>query len=196
VNRRGGSATQDPDFLEGHPKRKEQEALKANKSSARKSPNENKFKERDEDQEQDTSISDAETEDGNNNEKESSRVNEEPSDNENNEENESDARDDPQPSNKKNERRKYPPTRGKERDPWVQRPIPYPQEVIKSQDNIRFERFIELLKTRGLQISLVDALKMSPYSKYMKDTVRNKRKIPSEAITTMLADYSFEGKNA
>jgi hypothetical protein len=45
-----------------------------------------------------------------------------------------------------------------------------------------------------LQIPLADALKMPPYSKYMTDIVTNKRKIPSEAITTMLADYSFEGK--
>jgi hypothetical protein len=29
VNTRGGSATQDPDFPEGHPKRKEHDALKA-----------------------------------------------------------------------------------------------------------------------------------------------------------------------
>ena len=28
----------------------------------------------------------------------------------------------------------------------------------------------------------------------MKDIVANKRKISNEAITTMLADYSFEGK--
>jgi hypothetical protein len=73
--------------------------------------------------------------------------------------------------------------------------MPYPQEVIKSQDNARFDRFIELLKTLCLQIPLVDALKMPPYSKYMKDIVTNKRKIHSEAITTMLADYSFEGKS-
>jgi hypothetical protein len=100
----------------------------------------------------------------------------------------------PQPSKKKNERKKYPPKRGKERDPWVKRPIPYPQDIIKSQDNGRFERFIELLKTLCLQIPLIDALKMPPYSRYMKDIVENKRSIPSEAITTMLVDYSFEGK--
>jgi hypothetical protein len=86
VNTRGGSTTQDPDFPKGHPKRKEQDALKSNKSSAGKSPNGNKFKERDKDQEQDTSISDDETEDGNDNEEESSQVNEEI-----NEENEADA---------------------------------------------------------------------------------------------------------
>jgi hypothetical protein len=90
VNTRGGSATQDPDFPEGNPKRKEQDALKANKSYVGKSPNGNKFKERDKDQEQDTSISDAKTEYGNNNEEESSQVNEEQQDNEHNEENEAD----------------------------------------------------------------------------------------------------------
>jgi hypothetical protein len=86
VNTRGGLATQDPDFPEGHPRRKEQEALKANKSSAGKSPNENKFIECDKDQEQDTSISDAETKDGNNNEEESSQVNGEQQNNEHDEE--------------------------------------------------------------------------------------------------------------
>jgi hypothetical protein len=67
---------------------------------------------------------------------------------------------DPQPSKNKNERKKYPPRRVKERDPWVQRPIPYPQEVIKSQDNARFDSFIELIKNLCLQIPLVDALKI------------------------------------
>jgi hypothetical protein len=40
VNIRGGASTQDPDFPDDHPKRKEQDALKR-KSSAGKSPNEN-----------------------------------------------------------------------------------------------------------------------------------------------------------
>jgi hypothetical protein len=45
-----------------------------------------------------------------------------------------------------------------------------------------------------LQIPLTDAIKMPPYSKYMKDIVTNKRKIPSEKIFTLLANYSFDGK--
>jgi hypothetical protein len=35
---------------------------------------------------------------------------------------------------------------------------------------------------------------MPPYSKYMKDIITNKRKIPSEKISTLLANYSFDGK--
>jgi hypothetical protein len=45
-----------------------------------------------------------------------------------------------------------------------------------------------------LQIPLTDAIKMPPYSKYMKDIVTNKRKISSEEISTLLANYSFDGK--
>ena len=33
---------------------------------------------------------------------------------------------------------------------------------------------------------------MSPYAKYMKDIVTNKRKIPEAEISTMLANYSFK----
>jgi hypothetical protein len=45
-----------------------------------------------------------------------------------------------------------------------------------------------------LKIPLVDAIKIPPYTIYMKDIVTNKRKIPNEAITAMLHDYSFKGK--
>jgi hypothetical protein len=45
-----------------------------------------------------------------------------------------------------------------------------------------------------LQIPLTDAIKLPPYLKYMKDIVSNKRKIPSEEIFTLLANYSFNGK--
>jgi hypothetical protein len=45
-----------------------------------------------------------------------------------------------------------------------------------------------------LQIPLTDAIKMPPYSKYMKDIVTIKRKIPSEEISTLHANYSFDGK--
>jgi hypothetical protein len=45
-----------------------------------------------------------------------------------------------------------------------------------------------------LQIPLTDAIRMPPYAKYMKDIVTNKRKIPNEEISTLLANYSFDGK--
>ena len=45
-----------------------------------------------------------------------------------------------------------------------------------------------------LQIPLTDAIKLAPYSKYTEDIVSNKRKIPTEEISTMLANYSFNGK--
>jgi hypothetical protein len=50
------------------------------------------------------------------------------------------------------------------------------------------------MKPLFFQIPLTDAIKMPPYSKYMKDIVTNKRKIPSEEISTLLSNYSFNGK--
>jgi hypothetical protein len=37
-------------------------------------------------------------------------------------------------------------------------------------------------------------IRMPPYAKYMKDIFTNKRKIPNEEISTLLANYSFDGK--
>ena len=39
---------------------------------------------------------------------------------------------------------------------------------------------------------LTDMLKMSPYAKYRKDIVTNKRKILEAEISTMLANYTFK----
>ena len=44
-----------------------------------------------------------------------------------------------------------------------------------------------------LRLRLTDILKMSPYAKYMKEIVTNKRKIQEAKISTMLANYTFKG---
>ena len=49
-------------------------------------------------------------------------------------------------------------------------------------------------ETSFLQIPLTDAIKLPPYSRYMKYIVTNKRKVPNEEVSTMLANYSFSGK--
>jgi hypothetical protein len=50
------------------------------------------------------------------------------------------------------------------------------------------------MKPLFLQIPLTDAIKLPPYSKYMKYIGSNKRKIPNKEISTLLANYSFNGK--
>ncbi|KAI4987334.1 hypothetical protein ZWY2020_020134 [Hordeum vulgare] len=82
---------------------------------------------------------------------------------------------------------------GKEREPWVQRYMPFPPKPSKKKDDEDFERFVEMIRPIFLQIRLTDMLKMSPYGKYMKDIVTNKRKIPDLEISTMLANYTFKG---
>ncbi|KAI4985056.1 hypothetical protein ZWY2020_017686 [Hordeum vulgare] len=82
---------------------------------------------------------------------------------------------------------------GKEREPWIQRPMPFPPKPSKKKDDEDFERFIEMIRPVFLQMRLVDMLKMSLCAKYMKDVVTNKRKIPDLEISTMLANYTFKG---
>src|ERR1041385_186893 len=83
---------------------------------------------------------------------------------------------------------------GKEREPWVQKPMPFPSKSVKSKEEEHYNKFCEWMKPLFLQIPLTDAIKLPPYSKYMKYIVTNTRKVPNEAISTMLANYSFSGK--
>ena len=72
--------------------------------------------------------------------------------------------------------------------------MPFPAKKLKSKEEEHYNKFCDWMKPLFLQIPLTDAIKLPPYSKYMKDIVSNKRKIPNEEISTMLANYSFNGK--
>src|SRR3954471_23993666 len=72
--------------------------------------------------------------------------------------------------------------------------MPFPGKSLKTKEEEHYNKFCEWMKPIFLQIPLTDAIKLPPYSKYMKDIVTNKRKVSDEAISTMLANYSFSGK--
>src|SRR4051812_34142681 len=72
--------------------------------------------------------------------------------------------------------------------------MPFPSKSVKTQEEENYNKFCEWMKPLFLHIPLTDAIKLPPYSRYMKDTVTNKIKVPNEAISTMLANYSFSGK--
>src|SRR3954465_6444614 len=72
--------------------------------------------------------------------------------------------------------------------------MPFPGKKHKSKEEEHYNKFCEWMKPLFLQITMTDAIKLPPYSKYMKDIVSNKRKIPNEEISTLLANYSLNGK--
>jgi hypothetical protein len=97
--------------------------------------------------------------------------------------------DNPPPKNKRYDKKDFIARKhGKEREPWVQKPMPFPSKAVKYRDEEDFNRFVEMLRPVFLRTRLIDMLKMSPYAKYMKDIVTNKRKIPEAEISTMLAN--------
>ncbi|MDR4861101.1 retropepsin-like aspartic protease, partial [Klebsiella pneumoniae] len=102
--------------------------------------------------------------------------------------------DNPQPKNRRYDKNDFTARQhGKEREPWVQKPMPFPPKPSKKKDDEDFERFVEMISPVFLQMCLTYMLKMSPYAKYMKDNVTNKRRIPEVEISTMLANYTFKG---
>ncbi|KAI5022261.1 hypothetical protein ZWY2020_058991 [Hordeum vulgare] len=193
--------TREPLYPQGHPKRIEQDSQGVSTDP----PSHPRKKKKDDrnlharnpvaatpESPNDVSIYDAETQSGDEHE---------PNDNIN-----SDVHDDAQPSNEKDVEiepdleNPQPKTKrydkndftarkhGKEREPWVHKPKPFPPKPSKKKDDEDFERFVEMIRPVFLQMRLTDMLKMSPYAKYMKDIVTNKSRIPYLEISAMLAN--------
>ncbi|KAI5021834.1 hypothetical protein ZWY2020_058564 [Hordeum vulgare] len=171
---RGGRKTQEPLYPEGHPKIIEQDSQGVSTDA----PGHPRNKKRDDrnlhtsnpvtpENPNDVSVSDAETQSGDEHE---------PNDNIN-----SDAHEDAQPSNDKDveiepvdldnpqpKNRRYDKNdftaskHGKQREPWVQKTMPFPPKPSKKKDDEDFERFVEMIRPVFLQMCLIDMLKMSP----------------------------------
>ena len=187
IRTRSGIATQDPLYPEGHPKIIEQDSQQGEDSGSPRKRKKKKHKIVEEPLEpavdpNSISVSDAKTESGND-------KNESPDKEEGEEEPEKHTK------NTRYTKEDFIANKhGKEREPWVQKPMPFPGKKHKSKEEEHYNKFCEWMKPLFLQIPLTDAIKLPPYSKYMKDIVSNKRKIPNEEISTLLANYSFNGK--
>ena len=194
VTTRGGASTQDPLYPEGHPKRVEQDSQQVNETNApSKKKKKKKHKKVVESPEpvndpNSVSISDAETESGNEHDSDSDK-------NDASDKEKGDKEPEKNAKSKENTKEDFIAKKhGNEREPWVQKPMPFPVKKLKSKEEEHYNKFCDWMKPLFLQIPLTDAIKLPPYSKYMKDIVSNKRKIPNEEISTMLANYSFNGK--
>ena len=193
VTTRGGVSTQDPLYPEGHPKRIEQDSQRIEPSAHSRKKKKKKHKNVVESSEpvndpNSISISDAETESGNEHDKDNDK---------NDASDKEEVEDEPEKhaKNKKYTKEDFIAKKhGNEREPWVQKQMPFPAKKLKSKEEEHYNKFCDWMKPLFLQIPLTDAIKLPPYSKYMKDIVTNKRKIPNEEISTMLANYSFNGK--
>ncbi|KAI4997516.1 hypothetical protein ZWY2020_052858 [Hordeum vulgare] len=204
---RGGRMTQEPLYPEGHPKRIEQDSQGVSTDA----PSHPREKEKDDrnlhasntvaatpESPNDGSVFDAETQSGDEHEPNDDinsdvHVDAQPS-NDKDVEIELVDLDNPQPMNRRYDKNDFTARKhDKEREPWVQKPMPFPPKPSKKKDDEDFERFVEMIRPVFLQMHLTDMLKMSPYAKYMKDIVTNKRRIPEVEISTMLSNYTFKG---
>jgi hypothetical protein len=161
--------TQEPLYPEGHPKRIEQDSQRINTDAPSLSKNKKKNDrtlhtssepeiEKPPEDNNDVSISDAETQSGNehsssDNENDNDDVHEDAQpDNDKEPDNDVEIEpaidlDNPQPKNKRFDKRDFVARKyGKEREPWVQKPMPFPPKPSKKKDEEVFERFAEMLR--------------------------------------------------
>ena len=161
IKTRGGTHTQDPLYPEGHPKRIEQDSQLQEEDIVSSPKKKKKHKEADNsndpiiDEEpivdpNSISISDAETEDGSEPDK----------DNEKNDPPE--VQEEEAPDKRKRYTREDFVARkhGKEREPWVQKSMPFPSKSFKTKEEEHYNKFCEWMKPLFLQIPLTDAIKL------------------------------------
>src|SRR3954464_5922475 len=153
IRTRSGVTTQDPLYPEGHPNRIEQDSQRANdigttsqKNNKKKSKNSVESSEQVRDPNS-VSISDAETESGNDkSDAYDKEIEEEP---------EKHTR-----STKSTKEDFIANKHGKEREPWVKKPLSFPDKKHKSKEEEHYNRFCEWMKPLFLQIPLTDAIKL------------------------------------
>ena len=139
IRTRSGIATQDPLYPEGHPKRIEQDSQQTKVNNIPTKKNKKKHKTTVESSEfardpNSVSISDAETESGNDNN--------DASDKEEIEENP-----EKHAKNTKYTKEDFIANKhGKEREPWVQKPLPFPNKKHKSKEEEHYNKFCEWMK--------------------------------------------------
>ena len=145
----------------------------------------------------DTSISDVETQSGDEHEpNDNVHVDAQPSNNNDVEIEPAVDLDNPQSKNQRYDKRDFVARKhGREREPWVQKPMPFPPKPSKTKDDEDFERFAEMIRHIFLRMRLTDMLKVNPYAKYMKYIITNQQRYrklkfpPCLLITLLRVEY-------
>ncbi|KAI5016474.1 hypothetical protein ZWY2020_006325 [Hordeum vulgare] len=172
--------THEPLYPEGHPKRIEQDSQGVSPDA----PSHPRNKKKDDrnlhasnpvaatpESPNDVSISDAETQSGDEHEPNDNihsdvHVDAQPSNDKDVEIEPSVDLDNPQPKTKRYDNNDFAARKhGKKREPWIQKPMPFPRKPSKKKDDEDFDRFVEMIRHVFLQMCLTDMLKMSPYAK-------------------------------
>ena len=178
VATRTGRMTQEPLYPEGHPKRIEQDSQRNNidvpSSSKKKKKNDRTVQTSSEpiaeppDNPNDISMSDAETQsvnehEPNENVNDDVHNNAQPSNDNDIEIEPAVDLDNPQSKNQRYDKKDFVARKhGKEREPWVQKPMPFPPKPSKKKDDEDFDRFAEMIRPIFLRMRFTDMLKMNP----------------------------------
>ena len=70
-------------------------------------------------------------------------------------------------------------------------PLPFPQRMAKARLDLQCGKFLEILKKLYINILFTDALsQISPYARFLKEILSNKRKLEKHEIVALTEEYS------
>jgi hypothetical protein len=70
--------------------------------------------------------------------------------------------------------------------------IPYPRGVRKPQVDDQFVKFVEVIQKLYVNISLLDAMQVPTYAKYIQDILNKKKPLPTTEIIKLTEECSAE----
>ena len=60
--------------------------------------------------------------------------------------------------------------------------LSFPMRVKKPSIDEQFSRFVEIIQQVNINVPLMDAMKVPTYARYLKDTINNKRLLPTTEV--------------
>jgi hypothetical protein len=83
--------------------------------------------------------------------------------------------------------------KGKEK-PKVKKTLPFTKQNYSTANDELYTTFSEALRNLCMQIPLADAIKISPYTKFLRDILNKKQKITQKESVAMIMSYPLENK--
>ncbi|XP_066161940.1 uncharacterized protein [Oryza sativa Japonica Group] len=68
--------------------------------------------------------------------------------------------------------------------------LPFPQQSRKSSVDEQFARFVEVIQKIHINVSLLDAMQVPTYARYLKDILNNKRPLPTTDLVKLMEQCS------
>jgi len=68
--------------------------------------------------------------------------------------------------------------------------LPFPHRNLKAKVDEEFGKFVEIIQKLYINIPLLDAIQVPTYTKYLRDSLNNKRPLPTTEVIKLMEECS------